>query len=405
MVLDKIPGKQIFTQRDVRETAGIVGNPTIGDFTSAQHDHTNAAAGGTIDHTNVTSIGTNSHSQIDTHIGNTANPHSVIASDVVSAGEGIDVDGAGVISGENASTSNKGIASFDNADFQVTTGVVTLDADIAKTFDGDTGTATTAVHNIDILGGTGISTVGETNNITITTVDGEIDHDSLNNFATNEHFTEASIDHTAITNIGTNTHAQIDTHITDGTVTSAVAGEGIDVSAATGAVTISAEDSTAGNKGIVIVTGGAGIDVSYAAGNATVSLGGTTEYLSIPGNEFGAQFPDVADVNNSIGSGALNTTTGPITYQVGVKLPHGAVVTNVICYGDAASEAETWTMRREAVASNGVTASEMATNNFNSADATISNATIDNQNFRYYIFTSSLDTNDEIFGVVITYTT
>jgi len=47
---------------------------------------------------------------------------------------------------------------------------------------------------------------------------GAIDHDSLLNFETNEHFTEASIDHVNILNVGTNTHAQIDTHIADVTI-------------------------------------------------------------------------------------------------------------------------------------------------------------------------------------------
>lgn len=156
-------------QRDVRETANISGTPIIGDFTSSQHSHSAAGTtGGTVDHTNLTSIGTNSHSQIDTHVGNTANPHSVIASDVVSAGEGIDVSGGGVISGENATTSNKGIASFNNDDFQVTSGDVTLDADICKTIDGDSGTATASSHNFDILGGAGIDTVGSGNDVTIT---------------------------------------------------------------------------------------------------------------------------------------------------------------------------------------------------------------------------------------------
>ena len=48
-------------------------------------------------------------------------------------------------------------------------------------------------------------------------------------------------------------------------------GEGIDTSASGATVTIAAEESTASNKGVVIVDAGEGIDVSYSSGTATVS--------------------------------------------------------------------------------------------------------------------------------------
>ncbi len=122
------------------------------------------------------------------------------------AGEGIDVSSATgdvTVSAEDATTSNKGVASFASADFSVSSGAVSLDDDVISTIDGDTGTATGVGHSINIVGGEGITTQG-----------------------------------------GTPTGDDL---------------------------TIAGEDSTAGNKGIVIVAPGVGIDVSYSAGTATVA--------------------------------------------------------------------------------------------------------------------------------------
>ncbi len=141
MVLDKIPGTQLFTQRDVRETPASTATATSVGLTDL----------------NYILISTDADTTRDR---------------VITAGEGIDFDDAGAkstftINGENATTTNKGIASFNTDDFSVTSGAVSLDADVCKTIDGDSGTATAAIHNFDILGGTGIDTLGANNDITI----------------------------------------------------------------------------------------------------------------------------------------------------------------------------------------------------------------------------------------------
>ena len=91
---------------------------------------------------------------------------------LVQAGEGIDVtydDNAGTltIAGEDASTSNKGIASFNTDDFNVTAGDVELEDTVVKTVTTDSGALTPSSHGFSILGGEGLDVTHTGTSITV----------------------------------------------------------------------------------------------------------------------------------------------------------------------------------------------------------------------------------------------
>jgi len=91
---------------------------------------------------------------------------------LVQAGEGIDVtydDNAGTltIAGEDASTSNKGIASFNTDDFNVTSGAVELEDTVVKTVTTDSGALTPSSHGFSILGGEGVDVTHAGTSITV----------------------------------------------------------------------------------------------------------------------------------------------------------------------------------------------------------------------------------------------
>ena len=90
----------------------------------------------------------------------------------VTAGEGIDVaydDAAGTttISGEDATVTNKGIASFATADFGVSSGAVSLSDTVVKAISTDSGALTVSGHGVSVLGGEGMDVTHSGTTITV----------------------------------------------------------------------------------------------------------------------------------------------------------------------------------------------------------------------------------------------
>ena len=170
----------------------------------------------------------------------------------VTGGEGIDTTIASssgnltvTVAAEEATDSNKGVASFASADFSVSSGAVSL-VDL---------TASHIAAGTLVIESEGISS--NDNDTTIPTSAAVKDY-------VDTKITAEDLDVT--TDSGT-----IDIDLDSETLTIS-GGEGIDTSATGTTVTIACEEGTAANKGAVIVAGGTGASVSYSSGTATVAV-------------------------------------------------------------------------------------------------------------------------------------
>ena len=103
-----------------------------------------------------------SGSNIDIDFGTTLN---------INQGEGIDITLSAntiAISAEDATTTNKGVASFAAADFDVSSGAVQLEDSVLKSVTTDTGTFVANSHTLSVAGGEGINvTHALSGNITV----------------------------------------------------------------------------------------------------------------------------------------------------------------------------------------------------------------------------------------------
>lgn len=148
----------------------------------------------------------------------------------------------------------------------------------------------------------------------------------------------------------------------------------------------------------------------FLIANNIVSLSTKTSYLSIPAAAFTVSEPytkahkiDTPAVN-SIHSINIDSGTGIV--MAPVQLPHNAIITACVVYGNVAFSSETWTLYR--IDLNSPTSfTALATATGNTEDTSISTATVDNQSYMYMIETTVLDAipEDQVYGARITYTT
>jgi len=203
----------------------------------------------------------------------------------ISGGEGMDVTHSAnniVVAGEDASDTNKGIASFLAADFDVASGAVSLEDTVVKTVTTDTGALTPASHSFSILGGTYIDV---THSGTVITA--EVDSTYSSNW-------DAAYTHSQVTT--GNPHSLDLDDVTDGSTycrvlcTQLNSGVYIDATTSTkGIASFDSGDFAVTSGAVSIKAGGIGnaqlenstITVSGGDGLTTtgspVSLGGTVE--------------------------------------------------------------------------------------------------------------------------------
>lgn len=138
--------------------------------------------------------------------------------------------------------------------------------------------------------------------------------------------------------------------------------------------------------------------------DTTVAFNTTsTYYASIAGAAFLPEnlSNDVVGYGEDTGD-CENSTEVNEEFIASIQLPHGAVVTGAKLYGDLSGGTPLWTLRRRALTA-GVS-DVMAAAAMNVESTTISNATVNNETYLYFMACLDLPDGGFIYGARVTYT-
>lgn len=175
---------------------------------------------------------------------------------------------------DDATTSTKGVASFNDDDFTVTSGDVTLDDDVSKSFgtDSGAGTVTPSSHNVNILGNAvqGLDVTGSGAQINITPRTANYNQLGVAKFNSDDfqlNVGDVSIDSDFIRTINTDSDAVV----VSGHTIAIIGGVGTDVYGSGGNIVVEGELASTTNIGVAsfdsdhfVVTSG---DVTLKSGS------------------------------------------------------------------------------------------------------------------------------------------